>query len=196
MVLPSNFKIREKIAIAHTLVDFRSAVMEIKEKYQPYHEGTLKYEEEIYRKDKDLDDTQEESETLDYNLKIPPWICHSYVRAPPEEHKRKMERHEAKAADPNTVKRQFFDVDGNEISRKRMKKLRRASRRPETKPNGKHDRCEVLCGKCQQPKGLKCDLCKPCCRDRCSAENLDCEGHKFMIKTKREKRSKVDVVVE
>lgn len=186
MVLPSNAEVREKIAIGHTLAQFREATLEIRDKYLKYHEGEAVYQDERYRKDNDLEETENDHQ-LDYNLTIPPWICHSYVRAPPEVHKKKLERFQALAADPNTVKRQFFDDDGNEISRKRMKKLRRVSRRPESKAEGRHTRCSDLCSKCQQPKGIKCELCKPCCKDRCAEENLDCEGHRFLIKTNRER---------
>lgn len=193
MVLSSNSAVREKIATAHTLGQFREAVLEIRDKYRPYHTGEQVYrEEDVRKKDNEMETDEEMEEVLNYNLTIPPWICHSYVRAPPEEHKKKLARHEALAADPNAQKRQFFDDDGNEISRKRMKKLRRVSRKPESNPEGRHDRCAELCPKCKQPKGIKCGLCRPCCRDKCTAENLDCVGHKFLIKTKRERLAQLD----
>lgn len=194
MVLPSNQEAREKIATAQTLPQFREAVVDIRTKYLPYHLGEQRYEDEMYRKDNDLE--TEDDHELNYNLTIPPWICHSYVRAPPEVHKKKLERHEAIAADPNAVKRRFLDEEGNEISRKKMKKLRRVSRRPDSQPEGQHERCSILCPKCQQPKGIKCELCRPCCKDRCSTENLDCEGHKFWIKTKRERLAKLETTGE
>lgn len=195
MVLPSNFEVREKIACAHSYAEFRAAVLEIRSRYLPYHQGEKVYETEIAKKDTenemDTDENNDEATVLDYNLIIPPWICHSHVRVPPEEHKKKLERQEALAADPNSVKRQFFDSDGNEISRKRMKKMRRVNRRPEAKPEGRHDRCAELCPKCNQPKGVKCGWCRPCCKERCTIEGLDCEGHKLLIKTKRERKEKL-----
>lgn len=155
--------------------------MEVKERYEPYHEGRKPYAPEI------------EQAEGDYNLKLPPWICQPHVRAPPDEHIKKLERHEQLAADPNAEKRQFFDDDGNEISRKRMKKLRRVNRRPPAKPEGRHERASELCPKCQQPMGIKCEfrLCRPCCRTLCFQTPSDCVGHKFLIKTKRERRERL-----
>lgn len=194
MVLPSNFEVREKIACAHSYAEFRVAAQEIKARYLPYHEGKKVYEWEVAKKEKTAMDT--DSEILDYNLRIPPWICQSYVRAPPEEHKRKLERHEALAADPNVAKKKFFDDKGNEISRKRMKKMRRVNRRPEAKPEGSHDRCTELCPKCNQPKGVKCMWCRPCCKERCQKEIVDCVPHKMLIKTKKERKERLAMVSE
>lgn len=181
MVIPNNFDIRERFAIGQCNADFRIGIAEIKDRYKPYHDGEKPYLPEV------------EITEGDYNLRIPPWICQSYVRAPPDEHIKKLELHEKLAADPNTIKRQFFDDDGNEISRKRMKKLRRVNRRPPAKPEGRHERASELCPKCQQPKGIKCEfrLCRPCCREHCFTTPADCSGHKVLIKTKREKREKL-----
>lgn len=153
----------------------------------PYHDGEKVYiPEEIQRGD-------EKEENLNYNLRLPPWICQSYVRAAPEEHIEKLARQEALAADPNSTKRQFYDDDGNEISRKRMKKLRRVNRRPDPKPEGRHDRTTSVCPKCTNPAGVKCEytMCRPCCKDYCSTDNLDCVGHKLLIKTNRERLAKM-----
>lgn len=176
MVLPVNFDVREKIAIAHNVPDFRTAVLEIRDRYLPYHEGEKVYLPEVV-------------DTLNCNLTIPPWICHSYVRAPPQEHIEKLARHEALAADPNVEKRQFFDEEGNQISRKKMKKMRRVSRRQVKKENKRQDRPTELCLKCKNPRGNKCDFqwCRACCKEYCLDRNADCTGHKLMIKTIRER---------
>lgn len=36
-------------------------------------------------------------------------------------------------------------------------------------------------------QGFKCGykLCKKCCRDKCFTGNLDCEGHRILVKTRR-----------
>lgn len=182
MVIPANFDVREKIAIAHNNADFRTAVLEIRDRYLPYHEGEKVYAPECIP-------TKDDDESMDCNLTIPPWICHSYVRAPPQEHIDKLARHEALAADPNVEKRQFFDDEGNQISRKKMKKLRRVNRRQVKKENKRQDRPTELCSKCLNPRGNKCDyrFCRACCKDYCSGQNQDCAGHKLMIKTIRER---------
>lgn len=91
--------------------------------------------------------------------------------------------------DPNRIKRQFFDTDGNEISRKKMKKMRRTARRPQK--GEKSDRHDETCSKldCANTRGLKCEytLCKSCCRDNCYSTNLDCPGHKIFIQSRRAK---------
>lgn len=147
----------------------------IEEKYLPFHLGEKPW--------------IDEEEIVDYNLKIPPWFCQPYIRIPPEEHKQKLEEHQKWLDDPNRIKRQFFDNEGNEISRKKMKKMRRRERRPQK--GEKSDRHDELCSKedCANTRGLKCEyiLCKSCCRDKCYSTNLDCKGHKIFIKSRREK---------
>lgn len=176
MNLKSNHELRERIATSQSIQEFRDCVKEIEEKYKPCHEG-----DQVWNED-DL-------EIKDYNLKLPPWLCQPYIRVPPEEHKQKLEEHQKLADDPNRIKRQFYDSDGNEISRKRMKKMRKNARHPNK--GEKIDRHDEVCDKngCFNTRGLKCEylLCKCCCRDKCYSENLDCPGHKCLIKTRRQK---------
>lgn len=37
-------------------------------------------------------------------------------------------------------------------------------------------------------QGSKCtyQLCKKCCRNKCFIENLDCPGHRILVKTRRQ----------
>lgn len=81
---------------------------------------------------------------------MPPWLCQPYVRVPPETHKQIIAEKVRRAEDPNRMKRQYFDNDGKEISRKKMKKLRRRMRRP-NKPEGDHDRNLESCDQCLNP---------------------------------------------
>lgn len=81
---------------------------------------------------------------------MPPWLCQPYIRPAPEEHKKIIEEKVRKAEDPNTIKRQYFDNEGNEISRKKMKKLRRKNRRP-AKPEGIPERRIEACVQCGNP---------------------------------------------
>ncbi|CAO1384036.1 unnamed protein product [Diamesa serratosioi] len=177
--LKDNSDKREVMATSHTLVEFRGVVDYLKTKYLPYHEGR-----EIWN--------ESEIETIDCNLSLPPWICQPYVRIPPEEYKQRMEEKQKQAEE--NEKQQFFDKDGNKISRKHMKKLKRLSRRPRT--NETADRHNEVCvrEKCGNTKGLKCDqnLCKACCRNKCYSEDLDCVGHRLLIKTKREKAKQLE----
>lgn len=51
------------------------------------------------------------------------------------------------------MKREFIDEEGNQISRKRMKKLRRVARRPnQTSQTPKIRRASILCAECPNPK--------------------------------------------
>lgn len=70
------------------------------------------------------------TEERDYNLRLPPWICQPYIRMEPEEHIKLVAEKQRIAEDPERSKQKYFDDEGHEITRKKMKKLRRASRRP------------------------------------------------------------------
>ena len=106
----------------------------------------------------------------------------------PETHKQIIAEKVRIAEDPNRSKRQYFDNDGKEISRKRMKKLRRRQRRP-NKPEGYHDRNLEYCDQCSNPLGFKCEfrLCRICCREKCYTDDYDCPGHGILIKSRRVK---------
>ncbi|RLU16426.1 hypothetical protein DMN91_010494 [Ooceraea biroi] len=116
----------------------------------------------------------------DYNLELPPWLCQPYVRELPQEHAQKLQ-------EGTPQKREYRDEDGNEISRKRSKKLKRIARRPNRAtavPKRSSDRCHD----CPNPLGFKCEykLCRQCCRNKCYIENLDCPGHRNLTKTRRQ----------
>ncbi|XP_035915157.1 tRNA-dihydrouridine(16/17) synthase [NAD(P)(+)]-like [Anopheles stephensi] len=142
MHLKSNAALREKLAGSHSVAEFRTVVIHLEQKYLPFHEGTQLWTGEDEHDDNG-DDPKEETIRQDQNLHLPPWLCQPYMRAPPEVHRQKLEEAHRLANDPTREKRQFFDVHGNEISRKRMKKMRRVQRRPKNKnralkraPNG------------------------------------------------------------
>ncbi|XP_037906286.1 tRNA-dihydrouridine(16/17) synthase [NAD(P)(+)]-like [Hermetia illucens] len=183
--LKPNAEIREALAVAREMPQFRFVVKELRDKYEPYHDGKLTYSPE------EVDPSIATNSEIDYNLSLPPWLCQPYIRPAPEEHKKIIEEKVRKAEDPNTIKRQYFDNEGNEISRKKMKKLRRKNRRP-AKPEGIPERRIEACVQCGNPLGLKCNfkLCRTCCRDKCYIGNFDCPGHKLLIKTRREKAKK------
>lgn len=142
--MKANATEREAVAIGHTVSEFRDAVKGVEAKYRPIHEGMIPYV---------CDDAVE----INYNIPIPPWLCHSYVRPPPECHMQKMEEH-AKINENPELQRKCFDEFGNQISRKLMKKLRRIKRRP-IRPEGRHERGMDLCEICSNPTvGLNFDI--------------------------------------
>ncbi|XP_008212670.2 tRNA-dihydrouridine(16/17) synthase [NAD(P)(+)]-like [Nasonia vitripennis] len=168
-LLPENANERTHLAQNSTMESFRSVVQALKDKYLPYHEGHL-----IWRR-----------ENEDYNLELPPWLCQPYVRDSPEVHVSKVEAKRVQT-ETSAEKRDYKDEDGNEISRKRLKKLRRIARRP-NKPQVRVKRGSNLCDNCPNPLGSKCEyqLCRQCCRNKCYTENLDCSGHRNLTKTRR-----------
>lgn len=101
--------------MAQDVQQFRECIDKLKEKFEPYHNGDKPWFGEI--------------EPTDYNLSLPPWICQPYIRMEPEKHIERMAELQRIANDPNREKDEFYDVDGQKISRKLMKKLKRTSRR-------------------------------------------------------------------
>uniref|UniRef100_A0A2A4JNY5 tRNA-dihydrouridine(16/17) synthase [NAD(P)(+)] n=1 Tax=Heliothis virescens TaxID=7102 RepID=A0A2A4JNY5_HELVI len=75
-----NNEDRQILATAQNLNDFRRVCVNVKDKYLPYHEGKLKF------------DNDENITRIGYNLILPPWICQPYVRMSPAEHTEKMEK--------------------------------------------------------------------------------------------------------
>lgn len=162
------------MAIAITFEAFREVVNHLATKYRPFHEGEAVWDGEPTNDD-----------VPDYNLKIPPWICQPYYRMPPEEHKQLLEVKQ-KAADQR-VKERYFDGEGNAISRKHMKKLKRLEKRAKIKIERNEELCTMP--DCDNTRGTKCEfsICRVCCRKKCYVENLNCSGHRVFVKSKRDK---------
>lgn len=118
--------LREQIATMHTVNEFRSVVNALKDKFEPYHNGKDLYDPEIM---------ESITNTDDYNLCLPPWICQPYIRMKPDDHIALLAEKQRIADDPERVKTEYYDSHGQPISRKRMKKLRRASRKPDAEHN-------------------------------------------------------------
>ncbi|XP_012234613.1 tRNA-dihydrouridine(16/17) synthase [NAD(P)(+)]-like isoform X3 [Linepithema humile] len=161
--LAENQEERENLATNSTMEAFRSVACALRDRYLPYHEGRLTWQ----------------IEKTDYNLELPPWLCQPYVRELPQEHVQKLQEGVSR-------KREYKDEDGNEISRKRSKKLKRIARRPNRTSISK--RSSNRCQDCPNPLGFKCEhkLCRQCCRSKCYIENLDCVGHRNLTKTRRQ----------
>ncbi|XP_024888178.1 tRNA-dihydrouridine(16/17) synthase [NAD(P)(+)]-like isoform X2 [Temnothorax curvispinosus] len=164
LCLAENQGERESLATNSTMEAFKGVTYALRDRYLPYHEGHLIWQ----------------TGRIDYNLKLPPWLCQPYVREPPQEYTQKLQ-------EGAPQKREYRDEEGNEISRKRSKKLKRIARRPNRAtsiPKRSSDRCHA----CPNPLGFKCEykLCRQCCRNKCYIENLDCAGHRNLTKTRRQ----------
>ncbi|PZC84453.1 hypothetical protein B5X24_HaOG205027 [Helicoverpa armigera] len=177
-----NNEDRQILATAQNLDDFRRVCINVKDKYLPYHEGKLQF------------DNDENITRIGYNLILPPWICQPYVRMSPAEHTEKMEK--LNTVQKNVAeKRNCEEIDGVPLSRKKMKKLRRIMRRPEKQDAQQNNsRSGQICvnTSCPNPLGGKClyQLCKKCCRNKCYEEDLDCKGHGILVHTRRETAKK------
>nr|XP_016938976.1 tRNA-dihydrouridine(16/17) synthase [NAD(P)(+)]-like isoform X1 [Drosophila suzukii] len=181
MNIRQNSELRQYLATANQLVQFQTVVQQVQAKYEPFHKGEVPYE---------LEEMAAGSE--EEKLPLAPWLCQPYIRASPESHRQKIAEKVREAEDPNRAKRQYFDNAGNEISRKRMKKLRRRQRRPnktEAQIHQRHERRLEYCSECANPMGSKCEfqLCRVCCKDRCYINDRDCPGHGILIKSRRAK---------
>lgn len=197
MNLTPNAPLRERMALSKSVSEFRTIVKDLDDKYTPFHEGRQRWTGE----DTSLPPAESCPEQQpDYNLSLPPWFCQPYIRAPPEVHRQKLQEATRLASDPNREKRQFYDPEGNEISRKKMKKMKRVQRRPnragllpgdpDREPGRRFDEiCKNEKIECTNPMGLKCGhrLCRICCKNRCFHADLDCVGHKIFIKSRRDK---------
>ena len=93
--------------------DFRTAVIQIQEIYQPYESG-----EKTWNSPPELEV---------FKLKHPPWHCQPYVRPPPEDHLKKLE--EIKKRPPPTSS-PAQELQG--LSKRKMKKC-----------SGGHLHCEI-----------------------------------------------------
>ncbi|XP_063972154.1 tRNA-dihydrouridine(16/17) synthase [NAD(P)(+)]-like isoform X1 [Diachasmimorpha longicaudata] len=168
LCLPENTEERASLAGNSSMESFKSVVSKLKERYLPYHEGKIVWE----------------SMQEDYNLVLPPWLCQPYVRDTPEVHMNKVEARR-KELESIGVKRDYLDDEGNIVSRKKMKKLRRMARKPHRGPTVRKG--SNLCTSCPNPVGTKCEykMCRQCCRTQCFNDNLDCLGHRNLTKTRR-----------
>lgn len=206
MNIRQNSELREQLATANQLSQFHSVVDKVKAKYEQYHTGQATYEPEEMEMAAATEEVSGRILSFDIsndcpsNLQLPmlrPWLCQPYIRDSPESHRQKIAEKQREAIDPNRAKRQYFDNAGNEISRKRMKKLRRRQRRPsktEAQIQLRHERHLEYCTQCANPLGSKCEfrLCRICCRDKCYADDCDCPGHGILIKSRRAKAKKYE----
>lgn len=114
LALKQNEAIRDEVATANSLQQFRSCVNRLKATFEPYHMGQA-----VWMENNEL--------PKDYNLSLPPWICQQYIRRPPEEHIEFLAQKQKEAAERE--KTDYFDDDGKKISKKVLKRLRRAAQK-------------------------------------------------------------------
>ncbi|XP_067014501.2 tRNA-dihydrouridine(16/17) synthase [NAD(P)(+)]-like isoform X3 [Anabrus simplex] len=182
LCLSNNFDLRAELATGSDLPEFQRTVLQLRERYLPFHEGEKLWEG-----------------SSGYNLELPPWICQPYVRIAPEEHLKKMvqiqnrnadisQYEEEVGLDGSVIKRLRTDCEESKnMSKRRMKKLRKLKHKP-NKVFHARQRVEK-CVDCPNPLGSKCEnrLCRLCCKAFCYAEDRDCPGHRIHIKSHREK---------
>lgn len=75
--MPNNNDKRIQLGAANTLEDFKQIVIELRDTYEPYHNGLLIWN----------NTTEEDTQ----NIVLPPWLCQPYIRILPEEHLKKVE---------------------------------------------------------------------------------------------------------
>uniref|UniRef100_A0A336LPQ5 tRNA-dihydrouridine(16/17) synthase [NAD(P)(+)] n=1 Tax=Culicoides sonorensis TaxID=179676 RepID=A0A336LPQ5_CULSO len=173
------------LAEANSLEEFRNWVAHVKEKFIKYHTG-----QELWKSWKELEENTEPS----YDLKLPPWICQPYVRPSAEKRAKLLEARKIEK-ESETEKRKYFDEEGNEISRKKSKKLEKKQKRKAGKVTQEKPTNICTNEKCNNLMGNKCDknkLCRACCKEKCGLELLDCPGHKIFIKTNRLHKAKIN----
>lgn len=131
---------REEIATVQSIHQFRSCVNRLKEKFLPYHTGQMVW-------------FNEDEEPIDCNLSLPPWICQPYIRMEPEKHIKYLAERERQAAE--SEKPEYFDDDGQKISRNVMKRLLKSSRKPNAngmRQKSKERKLEICSdSKCKNP---------------------------------------------
>lgn len=111
-MLKRNHKIRDEIAKASSIEQFRSCIDRLKETFEPYHIGEAVW-------------VNDDEQPKDYNLSLPPWICQPYIRKPPEEHIEYIAQKEKEAAEREKI--DYFDGNGEKISKNVLKKLKKAT---------------------------------------------------------------------
>ncbi|GIX88278.1 hypothetical protein CDAR_392411 [Caerostris darwini] len=169
LVKEENKEIRQKIGSVNTLEEFRSAVLELKNKYEM----------------NDMSSNSTESMEK-YGLPYPPWICQPYVRTVKPQESSKQVLDKSKTGSEESAAIQKRPITENTLSRKKMKKLEKNPDKQFGEKKFKFEKCQT----CSNPKGERCSyqLCKVCCRKKTFNELLDCIGHKLLFYTKKKIR--------
>lgn len=137
LALKQNQEIRDEVATAQTIGQFRSIVNRLKDLFEPYHLGQRVW-------------INENEQPTDYNLSLPPWICQPYIRMPPEKHMEYLAQKEKEAAEREKI--DYFDEDGRKISKNTMKRLKKAARKSEGLRQKQNRNFEICNGtKCANP---------------------------------------------
>lgn len=179
------------MAVARNINDFRKLINLIAEKYQAIHDGLIGWDDQEAK-------GSDDNVVPDYNLKIPPWLCQPYYRKSPEERAREkameaeMKQDENMASEETTTmttttkKKHYYDREGNVITKKHLKKLKRLERTARIKNERKGFVCEDTA--CSNNRGKKCvyELCGNCCKARYSREKIACAGHNIKITTEND----------
>lgn len=198
LCLEEHKDIRSRIATAGSLEEMVDAVQELRDRLLPLHEGLSPK-------------PWEPPPETGYDLVLPPWICQPYVRDPPEVHLQKVAQNQTSGTTTESVEEDTTvggdaekeNHDGvsqkrpressvestcsKSLSKRLLKKMRKLQRNPNKVFHGRKG--VEKCAECPNPMGTKCEhqLCKACCRTLCYTQDMDCPGHRILIKTRREK---------
>ncbi|XP_038064431.1 tRNA-dihydrouridine(16/17) synthase [NAD(P)(+)]-like isoform X1 [Patiria miniata] len=114
------------------------------------------------------------------NGRTPHWLCQPYVRPTPEETQKRMLEKSLKR--PLTENEQ--ENQEPHLSKRALKKHQRG--KPLVKIGRKFDPCST----CSNPRGLRCvfKLCRACCKEKARHAVEDCPSHRFLFKSKIERR--------
>ncbi|KAL1462442.1 hypothetical protein WDU94_014276 [Cyamophila willieti] len=140
--LPENYEMLQMqnlIGKSRNLEDLRKVVTKIRDLFIGYHEGQLKW-----------------IPPQDYTLKLPPWMCQSYVR--PTEKEREL-KHQRKSLEQKLL--------GYPKAKEKMRRKAKYKWSDCTRNWNKT--------KCKNPRGLYCEhqLCRKCCKIYCKSEARD-----------------------
>uniref|UniRef100_A0A8D8X8I6 tRNA-dihydrouridine(16/17) synthase [NAD(P)(+)] n=1 Tax=Cacopsylla melanoneura TaxID=428564 RepID=A0A8D8X8I6_9HEMI len=147
LTLPDNYEMmqmRQLIGKSKNVEDLRKVVPQIRDRFIGYHEGQIVW-----------------CPPQDYDLKLPPWLCQSFVRPTAEERELKQ-------------KNKTLDQELLGFPKARKIMMRKAKYR--------WNMCTRNWNKtkCKHPRSNNCEhqLCRKCCIVYCKSEARDCIPHK------------------
>ncbi|XP_043196134.1 tRNA-dihydrouridine(16/17) synthase [NAD(P)(+)]-like isoform X2 [Amphibalanus amphitrite] len=188
LLMPSNHDVRQLTARASRLEQLEEAVELLRQRYSHLTEpGAVEWR------------PAPDDPPVLARLPLSPLFCQPHEREPIEDHLKKMqanadkqrreqqeqkERKEQREeeGDDTPARPPARAQDPSALSKRKLKKLARGAK------VGANRAIMERCSLCCNPRGLRCEflLCRLHCRDKCYEHNLDCPGHRILVKTKRQ----------